>query len=129
MKPTTKEWITRAEEDLRVIEKIIDDVFLTNMVAFHSHQVVEKCFKAIIEEFEIGFIRMHNLETLYGKIKEKFKTNLNVNILKELNKVYIDTRYPTGIGYLPFGKPSQNKAKEFYDFAKKIYEKTKEVLK
>ena len=51
MKKITKEWLKVANDDLAVIEKIIDDNRLTNMVAFHSQQVVEKSLKAILEEY------------------------------------------------------------------------------
>lgn len=59
MKLITKEWLNRAKDDLTVIEEIIDNRHLTNMVAFHAQQTVEKTLKAIIEEFEIGFIKTH----------------------------------------------------------------------
>ena len=38
MKAITQEWINFAETDLRACEKMIDDKFLTNIVAFHSQQ-------------------------------------------------------------------------------------------
>ncbi|RJQ64993.1 MAG: nucleotidyltransferase domain-containing protein [Desulfobacteraceae bacterium] len=34
----TEEWLKAADDDLRVIEKIGSDEFLTHMVAFHSQQ-------------------------------------------------------------------------------------------
>ncbi|MBN2246619.1 MAG: HEPN domain-containing protein [Candidatus Aminicenantes bacterium] len=56
MKPITKEWLDRAEEDLDVAGEIISKEHLTNMVAFHSQQAVEKTFKSIIEESEIEIL-------------------------------------------------------------------------
>jgi len=53
MKILTKEWLNFAKDDLDVAARILDDEHLTNMVAFHSHQAVEKCFKAVAEEKEI----------------------------------------------------------------------------
>lgn len=61
MKLITKEWLNRAKDDLDVVEEIFDNENLTNMVAFHSQQAVEKLFKSIVEEFEIGFIKTHKL--------------------------------------------------------------------
>ena len=55
MKLITKEWLRRARDDLDVAKEIIVREHLTNMVAFHSQQAVEKSLKAIVEEFEIGF--------------------------------------------------------------------------
>jgi HEPN domain-containing protein len=40
------------------------------MVAFHSQQAVEKTMKGIIEEFEIGFVKTHNLERLLGRHRD-----------------------------------------------------------
>jgi HEPN domain-containing protein len=50
MKPITEEWLDRAREDLDVALEIISREHLTNMVAFHSQQAVEKVLKGIIEE-------------------------------------------------------------------------------
>jgi HEPN domain-containing protein len=128
MKPVTEEWFNKAQDDLDVIKKIINDEHLTNMVAFHAQQVIEKSFKAIVEEFEIGFIRTHNLEKLYGDVKDKLDFHIALDTLKELDKVYIDSRYPSALGFLPYGKPTIDAAERFYDFASNIYGKTKGLL-
>ena len=60
MKLISEEWLKKAQEDLDVVGEIISKEHLTNMVAFHSQQAVEKTLKAIIEEFEIGFEKTHN---------------------------------------------------------------------
>jgi len=41
------EWLKSAYADLLTIERIIDNEYLTHVVAFHSEQAIEKCFKAI----------------------------------------------------------------------------------
>ena len=43
-------WIASALADLKNIEHIIGDDFLTHIVAFYAHQCVEKCFKAVLEK-------------------------------------------------------------------------------
>jgi len=48
MKKLVNEWLKAALLDLKNIEKIINDEFLTPMVAFHAHQAIEKSLKAII---------------------------------------------------------------------------------
>jgi len=48
MKKISEEWLRAAKDDLRVVEKISPDEHLTNMVAFHSQQCIEKSLKAII---------------------------------------------------------------------------------
>jgi HEPN domain-containing protein len=51
MKKVTEEWLKAAKDDLNVIEKIIDYDYLSNIISFHSQQVIEKVFKAVISEF------------------------------------------------------------------------------
>jgi len=38
MKKLTEEWLKAAIDDLNVIERIIDDVHLSHIVAFHAQQ-------------------------------------------------------------------------------------------
>ena len=71
MKPITKEWLDRAKEDLDASLAIIPNEHLTNIVAFHSQQAVEKSLKGVIEEFEIGFEKIHNLERLLSVVQKK----------------------------------------------------------
>ncbi len=53
MKSLTKAWINAAKDDLDVINRIIEDVHLSHIVAFHAQQSVEKCFKAVMEEHNV----------------------------------------------------------------------------
>jgi HEPN domain-containing protein len=128
MKPITKEWLARAKEDLDVVVEIIAKEHLTNMVAFHSQQAVEKTLKGIVEEFEIGFVKTHNLERLLGIVSEKMKFEVDLNIIKKLDEVYISTRYPSDLGLLPVGKPSIQDATELYDFANIFYRDIRQIL-
>ena len=128
MKPITKEWLNRAREDLDVALEIISREHLTNMVAFHSQQAVEKALKGIIEEFEIGFAKIHNLERLLGVVRKQVDFDVDLNFIKRLDEVYISTRYPSDLGLLPSGKPSIQNAKELYDFANTFYRNVKKLL-
>lgn len=40
MKKISEEWLKSAQDDLRVIERIIQDERLTHMVAFHAQQCI-----------------------------------------------------------------------------------------
>jgi len=42
MKAITREWLDRAGEDLKTAELLLTQPELTNMVAFHTQQTVEK---------------------------------------------------------------------------------------
>ena len=129
MKLITEEWLRRARDDLDVAKEIIVKEHLTNMVAFHSQQAVEKSLKAIVEEFEIGFVKIHNLERLLGMIRNHMNLDVDLNIIKMLDEVYISTRYPGDLGLLPSGKPTIQDAKELLDFADALYRNVKKSLK
>lgn len=120
MKKQAEEWLRAASDDLKVIEKIIDDKSLTNMTAFHSQQALEKSMKSILEEYESKVPRIHNIIKL-KKMTEKYITlEADRFLLEKVNEVYSDVRYPSDIGLVPSGKPSIELAREFYDFALKI---------
>ena len=128
MKPTTHEWLTFAQKDLLNCERILPDSFLTNIVAFHAQQSVEKCFKAIIEEYELGFIRTHDLLRLSALVRPYLTFELAEDVLAAVNEAYIDARYPGEFGLLPHGNPNQEDATRFYQFARNIFEQIVELL-
>lgn len=128
MKLITKEWLRRARDDLDVAKEIIVREHLTNMVAFHSQQAVEKSLKAIIEEFEIGFVKIHNLERLLGMVQKQMSLDVDLDIIKRLDEVYISTRYPGDLGLLPSSKPTIQDAKELFNFADALYRNVKKLL-
>ncbi len=126
MKKQAEEWLNAANDDLKVIEKIIDDETLTNMIAFHSQQAIEKSFKSILEEFEARVPRIHNLIKLKEMTEKYIKFETDKTSLEQVNEIYTDTRYPSDVGLVPTGKPSIELAKEFYIFALRI---KKEIAK
>jgi len=128
MKLITEEWLRRARDDLDVAKEIIVREHLTNMVAFHSQQAVEKSLKAIVEEFEIGFVKIHNLERLIAIVKHRLDLDVDLKLIKRLDEVYISTRYPSDLGLLPSGKPSAQDAKQLYEFANDLYHEVKKFL-
>lgn len=128
MKLITEEWLKRARDDLDVAMEIIVREHLTNMVAFHSQQAVEKSLKAIVEEFEIGFVKIHNLERLIGIMNQRMDLDVDLNFIKRLDEVYISMRYPSDLGLLPSGKPTIQDARELYEFAENLYHNVKKLL-
>jgi HEPN domain-containing protein len=129
MKLITKEWLNKAKEDLDVVGEIIYRKHLSNMVAFHSQQAVEKTLKAIVEEYEIGFEKTHNLERLIAIVRKQINIDVDLDMIKRLDEVYISTRYPSDLGLLPSGKPSIQDARELFDFATTTYDAVKKILK
>ena len=124
MKAITQNWLNYAKADLLNCEHIIKDVFLTNIVAFHSQQTVEKCFKAIIEENGIRLKRIHNLVKLYEITEKYINFTVDEYHLVILDRIYTSSRYPGDTGLLPDGNPNIQEAQKMYEFAKQIYDNT-----
>ncbi len=116
MKAMTKEWIKAAYDDLMAIQELVDNSHLTHIVAFHAQQCVEKLLKAVLEEHEIETPKIHKLVELQT-IMPNQTINLDNDMLALLDKLYIDSRYPSDFGLLPNGKPSSADANMFYEFA------------
>lgn len=129
MKEATKLWFDKAREDIEAIEVLIEKSHLANIIVFHAQQAVEKCFKAVIEEFKIGYIKTHDIISLHEIIKSRLDSEFNIEKIKKLNEVYTDSRYPTLAGSLPNGAPVMQDAREFYMFAKEVYDKIYSSLK
>ncbi len=123
MKTLTNEWLKAAHDDVEVIEQLFRQEHLTNVTAFHAQQAVEKCLKALLEEYGVGFPKTHDLLRLEKLLPPDAAIRLHINeaILRRLNLLYIDSRYPGEFGLLPNGKPTLADAREFYQFAQDIY--------
>jgi HEPN domain-containing protein len=129
MKKQAESWLQAAKDNLNVIKEILENNELTNMVAFHAQQLIEKSFKAILEEYKGQVPKMHSIITLKEQIKEFINIPVNQDIFDQLNELYIDSRYPSEIGLLPNGKPSKKEAKIFFKEANEIFQKISEKLK
>ncbi len=128
MKETTQAWLDRAKDDLDTIEQLLDVEHLTNIVAFHAQQAVEKSLKAVIEELQIGFVKTHDLSRLYNLVEPHHILVEDRDMLDRLDEVYIESRYPNQMGLLPYGKPSVEDARDFYVFAENLYKEAKNTL-
>ncbi|MDE0077074.1 MAG: HEPN domain-containing protein [Caldilineaceae bacterium] len=122
MRRQTEAWLASARDDLRVVEEILDNEELTNMVAFHCQQAVEKSFKAVLEEYDQLVPRTHDLITLRTLTEKHIRVTVEPDILNQMNDLYVDSRYPSDFGLLPGGKPPQDLAQEMYNSACKIHE-------
>ena len=122
MKQLSKDWLDAAYKDILTIEEIIDNELLTNIVAFHAQQAIEKTFKAVIEEKCITLPKIHDVIRLYNYIKVHLEFKFDKELLREINEIYIDSRYPSEMGLLPNGSPTLKDANRFYEFSKYIYD-------
>ena len=128
MKQSTREWINAAGDDLITIENLLDNPILTNVIAFHAQQAIEKSLKAIIEENGAIFIKTHNLQSLFLKIEEIIPFDVNERIISELDRLYLDSRYPGNLGLMPYGKPTLEEAEIYFREAVKIKKQAETFL-
>ena len=121
MKKQAEDWIALADKDLYAAEIMIkEDYSLTNIVAFHCQQAIEKYLKALLIENDIPLIRTHDLIRLNGMIKEVKDLDIDEEKLIMINEVYSDSRYPGELGLMPDGALSDKQAKEFIEYVKEI---------
>ena len=130
MKKITQAWLDAARDDLHAIERLEVDERLTNVVAFHAQQCVEKSFKALMEESESRVRKTHSLLQLLGKVSESHRVlaDIDTTILNLLDQLYTDSRYPNEFGILPDGKPSKEEAAQFSQFARDMHSQCCELL-
>ena len=128
MKKASNQWLESAELDLGSIGQIILREDLTPIAAFHSQQCVEKCFKAVLEEYSEKVPKEHSTLKLYGLVRELIPLKADMEILTDLDGLYIESRYPGELGLLPNGKPTLADAQQFYNFAQSVYEQVKRML-
>ena len=74
-------------------------------------------------------MKIHNLLTLYGAIKEIADLKLDEDLLSTVNDIYLESRYPGEIGLLDDGSmPTVEQANNFFTFAKEIETKIKHEI-
>ena len=128
MKNAAGQWLESAEMDLGSIDQILPREDLTPVAAFHSQQCVEKCFKAVLEQYARKVPREHSTLKLYGAIREYIALELDTEILTDLDALYIESRYPGELGLLPNGRPTVSDAERFHQFARNAYNEVRRIL-
>ncbi|NMG83524.1 MAG: HEPN domain-containing protein [Methanosarcinales archaeon] len=96
MKELTKEWIDKAEGDFIVVNHEYDaKTPVYDAICFHAQQCVEKYMKAILQENNIKFEKVHDLDLLLEKCKH-FAPLLEERKeeLIELSSFAVEIRYP-----------------------------------
>ena len=72
--------------------------------------------------------KTHNLQTLLIRIEQVILMSFNELIISELDRLYIDARYPGDLGLMPHGKPTLEEAKIYFQEALKIKKQTDAFL-
>ena len=121
MKKQVKDWILLADRDLCASEILIKDEHpLTNIIAFHSQQTIEKYLKAFLIENDIPPIKTHDLIKLNSLIRDLKDLGIDEDKLISINEVYVEARYPGELGLMPDGLPTNEQAVEVIEFAKEV---------
>lgn len=109
MKKLTARWVRKAESDWRAAQSLVSSKPpLSDEAGLHCQQVVEKYFKAILQEAGAPIPKIHNLEMLLGLLPAVQATDLKQfqPHLKALSRFAAEYRYP-GIT-LPHDRPVQH---------------------
>ncbi len=124
----SQEWIKAARLDIANIVYIIEDEDLSSVVAFHSQQAIEKSLKALLTAKNINFRKIHSIEKLLN-LAQGYLSIENYDLVDLLDSLYIESRYPGDMELLPYGKPTLEDAREFYDFTNKLFTRVCTLLK
>ena len=87
-----------------------------------------KCLKALLEEIDIEVGKTHSLLTLKAAAERDYSIDWDEDTLSLLNKLYIDSRYPTESGLLPNGAPSLEDARDLARFAAEAMDEADALL-
>jgi HEPN domain-containing protein len=95
------QWLQRADEDIRLAEKIASDPDFLASAAFHCQQAAEKMAKAVIVAYRPDYPRVHDVAQL-GLAVAVLHPELGASIvgLSGLTDWYVTPRYP-GLEYRP----------------------------
>ena len=77
-----KDWLKAAKDDLEAAYLLLKHDNLTNIIAFHSQQAVEKSFKALIEFNNEKIPKKHDLISIYKRVSNHID-NIDENILEK----------------------------------------------
>ncbi|MCI5137803.1 MAG: HEPN domain-containing protein [Candidatus Electrothrix sp. AX5] len=122
MKLSVSAWLQACEEDLCAAESLLHSGVATGAASFHAQQCVEKALKAVLEKYAGTVPRIHDLDRLFAESTKYIDLEQDEIVINKLNMLYIESRYPGAFGFLPEGRPTSEQVKQFYDFAKNIYD-------
>ena len=97
MKPSTVEWIEKAEDDWKMAQRAYrarkDPVY--DAACFHCQQCLEKYLKAKLNEAEVFFFKTHKLEDLLDDVLPIESAWVPLRpVLARLTKYAVLYRYP-----------------------------------
>ena len=119
MKDITERWLVFVDNDLNLVRAIVTDLKHKEVVVFHLQQALEKIIKAYIQEIkDIEPPKIHNLSTLID-ISSLNLNNDDLILLQDLNRLYVESRYPDNIKELE-DYLTKEKIEELYNFTERL---------
>ena len=95
MNKLTEEWIEKAEGDYLVISKLKPELEPAWAVCFHAQQCVEKYLKAILQDNNYEFEKIHELIPLLEDCKDFIPELQNhEEKISKLSNYAVNERYP-----------------------------------
>ncbi len=97
MRPTTREWVKKAENDFKVASQILrrrKDI-VPDAACFFAQQCVEKCLKARLVEAGLPFPRTHDLvQLLNACLAVEPAWSPYSKVADQMTDYAVDYRYP-----------------------------------
>jgi HEPN domain-containing protein len=120
----TASWLEYARADLDAAMRLLNSPQPNNwtflLVSWHCHQGIEKMLKRIIVSQEKELIKAHDVVRLYELSGLELKNNKQIDLLKQLNQYYSQTRYPDLI-YEPLPKLTEQEIQDLFNQTKELF--------
>ena len=121
MKKLAEDWVFYAENDLKTAVILIKDEYpMTNIIAFHCQQAIEKFLKAYLVENNVPIIKTHDLIKINNMVKEIKDLAIDEKKLMIVKQVFFESKYPGDFGLLPDGLPTDKQAREFIEYTQQV---------
>lgn len=123
MKEIIREWLDKADEDMRICEELMNNEEFADAIAFHAQQAAEKYLKALWEFFDLEIIKAHDLYFLKEELVKKTESidELSDEELSFLTQFAVDFRYPGE-------KATMEEARKAHKIASRVKDVTMEIL-
>src|SRR4051812_34018148 len=96
MTPVTREWLRKAEADLRVARReVARRPAYHDVVCFHCQQAVEKYLKGMLQEWGVVFPKTHDLAKITDLVLPSDPTIKPLRrLVRPLSRYAVEYRYP-----------------------------------
>lgn len=90
----TRQWLTYAETDLRVAQRLLRKPAEPDAACYHAQQAAEKALKAALVFAQIAIPRTHDLDALRNLLPAGWMARTAAPTLQNLTDWVVESRYP-----------------------------------